>query len=374
MKHIPFYRFAKLLFDEPTAVKGIAEVLRAILRARSARWTEITAKMEGSEAAAYKRLQRLMEQVDPREALLRLFVEQSAFVLGDPTEIERLQARKTPYVGYLRRKRRGFWALILATPFRGRAIPFHLVTYSSRTINQEVTSRNRYHFKAFARAKEIIGERPLVLDREFSYLELFKALVAEGIHFVIRLNLGSHPPRFTDAEGEEIDLHILPGQDVVWRGVFYQGQVEVNLIGIWKQTLREPLWVITDLEPEEGLKIYRQRMKIDQSFRDLKSLLGVGRVMNRRQDLMEKTLALVILAYVVGLLTGEMLRDLLYGGGLPSNPQDLLSAPARQGKKWSLYSGLFILLKKNVRLPRAQWIQVTNAACTLFKTIVLAPT
>lgn len=374
MKHIPFYRIAKLLFDEPAVVKGMAEVLRAVLQARSARWTEIAAKMRGSEAAAYKRLQRLMERVDPREVLLRLFAEQSPFVLGDPTEIERPEARKTSYVGYLKKKRRGFWALILGVPFRGRAIPFHLVTYSSRTIEQEVTSRNRYHFRAFAQVKEIIGERPLVLDREFSYLELFKALVAEGIHFVIRLNLGSHPPRFTNAEGEKVNLHILPGQKVIWRGVFYQGQVEVNLIGVWKQALKEPLWIITDLEPEEGLKIYRQRMKIEQSFRDLKSLLGVRRVMNQRQDLMEKTLALVTLAYVIGLLTGEMLRDLLYGGGLPSNHHDLLSIPARPGKKWYLYSGLFILLKKNVRLPRSQWLQVANAAYSLLRALVLAPT
>ena len=374
MKHIPFDRIAKLLFDEPAVSKGMAEVLRAVLQARSARWTEIAAKMKGSEAAAYKRLQRLMSKADPREALLRLFVEQSDFVLGDPTEIERQQARKTRYVGYLKGKRRGFWVLALATPFRGRAIPFHLITYSSATINREATSRNQYHFKAFARVKKIIGERPLVLDREFSYLGLFKGLVMEKIHFVIRLNLGSHPPRFTDAEGREVKPYIMPGQKEIWRGVFYRGEVEVNLIGVWRPGLRQPLWIITDLEPEKGLEIYRQRMKIEQSFRDLKSLLGMGRVMNQRQELMEKTLALVTLAYVVALLTGEMLRDLLYGGGLPANPLDALRPPAQQGKKWHLYSGLFILLKKKVHLPQAKWRQVSAAAYTLLRAIVLTPT
>lgn len=183
MRRIPFERIAQLLFDEPTVIKGMAEVLQAVLQARSARWTEIAAKMKGSEAAAYKRLQRLMKRADPREALLRLFVEQSDFVLGDPTEIERQQAKKTKYVGELKGKRRGFWVLVLATPFRGRAIPFHFVTYSSATINREATSRNQYHFKAFARVKALIGERPLVLDREFSYLELFKSLVVERIYF-----------------------------------------------------------------------------------------------------------------------------------------------------------------------------------------------
>ena len=374
MRRIPFERIAQLLFDEPTVIKGMAEVLQAVLQARSARWTEIAAKMKGSEAAAYKRLQRLMKRADPRDALLRLFVEQSDFVLGDPTEIERQQAKKTKYVGELKGKRRGFWVLVLATPFRGRAIPFHFVTYSSATINREATSRNQYHFKAFARVKALIGERPLVLDREFSYLELFKSLVVEGIHFVIRLNLGSHPPRFTDGEGKEVKLSITPGDKVIRKGWLYRGKVPVNLIGVWKRGLRQPLWIITDLEPEKGLEVYQQRMKIEEAFRDLKSLLGIGRVMNQRQVLMEKTLALVMLAYVVGLLTGEMLRDLLYGDGLPSNPLDTLHSPARGGKQWQLYSGLFILLKKKVKLSQTKWRQLSAATYTLFQAIVLPPT
>ena len=374
MEHIPFERFVELLFDSPQLARAGAEIMEAVLKSRSARWTEIATAMSGSESAAYKRLQRFMEKADPREVLQRLFVEESSFVIGDPTEIERLQARKTEYVGYLKGKRRGFWVLLLAVPFRGRAIPFYFVTYSSRTIEEEVTSRNRYHFKAFAEIKKLIGERPLVLDREFSYLALFQALVAEGIHFVIRLNLGSRPPRFTTEEGEKVTLEILPGEKVIRRGVLYKGEVKVNVIGMWKKGLKEPLWIITDLEPEEALHIYRQRMKIEQSIRDLKSLLGIVRGMNQKQEHMEKTLALVILTYTIGTLTGEMLRDLLYGDGLPENPMDAFhTSTEEKGKKWSLYSGLFILLKKKVQITRAKWQRVINAAYALFYAIVLAP-
>jgi len=373
MKYIRFQQFAKLLFDTPQLMRLGAEVLQAVLEARSARWTEIARAMSGSEAAAYKRLQRFMEKVDLLEVLHRLFVEMSSFVLADPTEIERLQARKTDYVGFLKGNRRGFWVLFLAVPFRGRAIPFHFILYSSKTIQQEITSRNRYHFKAFAQVKKLIGERPLVLDREFSYLGLLQALVAEGIHFVIRLNLGSKAPRFTTEDGREVALEIMPGQKVIRRGVLYRGKVKVNLIGVWRQGLGEPLWIITDLEPEEGLGIYGKRTKIEQSFRDLKSLLGLERGMNKKQEAMEKTLALVVLAYVIGMLTGEMLRDLVYGGGLPENPVDIFHPSAWKGKKWSLYSGLFILLKKKVQISRTRWRQVTEAAYLAFRAIVLAP-
>jgi hypothetical protein len=159
--------------------------------------TDIAAHMPGSGTASYKRLQRFVRQVDPRQALWRLFQEQAEFVLGDPTEIERPQAWRTSYVGTLQDgKTKGFWALLLATPYRGRAIPCGLITYSSKTIAMQPDSRNLNHFRAFAELKDLLGERPLVLDREFSYLELLLNLAAEQVNFVIRLNLGSRPPKF----------------------------------------------------------------------------------------------------------------------------------------------------------------------------------
>ena len=50
----------------------------------------------------YKRIQRFLHRVDPRQALWRLFREEAEFVIGDPTEVERPQARKTEYVGTLK--------------------------------------------------------------------------------------------------------------------------------------------------------------------------------------------------------------------------------------------------------------------------------
>jgi hypothetical protein len=72
---------------------------------------------------------------------------------------------------------------------------------TSRTISEEEISLNLYHFRAFSSVKELLGERPLFLDREFSYEELLEALEVEEVHFVIRLKMGSHPPKFYDEEG-----------------------------------------------------------------------------------------------------------------------------------------------------------------------------
>jgi hypothetical protein len=70
--------------------------------------------------------------------------------------------------------------------------PCYFVSYSSKAINQDATSRNRHHFAALALVKEFLEDHPLVLDREFCYLELFENLVAEGVNFVIRRKVGAN--------------------------------------------------------------------------------------------------------------------------------------------------------------------------------------
>jgi hypothetical protein len=248
-------------------------------------------------------------------------------------------------------KTKDFWLLTLATPFRGRALPFHFVTYSSKTIADEESSRNLKHLSALTAVKDMLGEKPLVFDREFSYLELLEQLCAEHVHFVIRLKLGSHPPHLTNAKHQSVALTIAPGETEIYRQLHYKDRVPINVIGVWKRGLSEPLWVRTDLKAESGLQIYFQRMKIDESFRDLKNLLHLDTVMNKKPELLEKMIALVMLAFSIGLLTGEGVRDAVFGelrkdprSGLPT--ERIPDQPQlRQGKKWKLYSGLFIVCK-----------------------------
>jgi hypothetical protein len=313
-KFIKMGRFMQALFDDQTTANKAAEIGQAMLAARSLRMTDIAAKMKGNSEANYKRIQRFVKPVDPRQALWRLFQEDAEFVIGDPTEIERPHAWKTEYVGKLKDgKTRGFWALILATPYRGRAIPCGMVTYSSKTIAQGLDSRNLNHFRAFEGLKDMLGGRPLVLDREFSYLELMLNLFEEQLNWVIRLNLRANPPKFYDDDGKEVVLTIAPGETVLLHQVWYMGKVCMNVVGTWKKGLTEPLWVMTNLEAKRGLQIYFARMKIEETYRDLKSLLGLTKLMNKQQVYMEKMVSLLLLTFTIGLLVGEELRDLLYG-------------------------------------------------------------
>jgi hypothetical protein len=374
LKFIKLSRLLGYLFDDERGVRKAETIVRALLEARSARLSAIAEKMPGLPDANYKAIQRFLAQVDLKAILQRLFQEEAEFVIGDPTEIQRPQAKKTAYVGQLADGQTlGYWLLVLATPFRGRAIPFHFITYSSKTIGDQATSRNQEHMRAFAEIKALLGERPLVLDREFSYLELLQALGLEKIHFVIRLKVGLPQVTLTDHAGKPLKLILQQGQTVVYRQVSYKGQVPVNLIGVWRPGLQNPLWVMTDLEPERGLAIYLKRMKIEESFRDCKDLLGVGRVMNKHQAQMEQMVALTLLAYVVALFFGEALRDISYG---QLAPQDLTyeslfdPKPHPVRAKWKHYSGLFVLLKQQLRVAPEQLRRLHRPVTQAFAALV----
>ena len=347
-------QFVQYLFDEKGTVQKAKPIIEGILKARSPRLSDIAREMAGKEDRNYKCIQRFLEKTTPQQILLRLFQESASFVIADPTEMPRLQAKKTDYVGTLSDgQTSGYGLLFLSTAFHGRSIPCGFVSYSSKTINQEATSRNHHPFEAFGKVKELIGDRPLVLEREFSYLELMENLILEGLNFVIRLKVG---PKFTDQEGKLIALTVAKGETRVINKVFYMGKVFVNLIGIWKEGFSQPMWVMTNLKAEDGLDLYLQRMKIDESFRDLNNLLGMQKLMSKRRDHMEKMVALLLIAYTIGLWVGETLRETIF-------PKD--------SRKQKLYSGLFIFLKLKLDLSPPDFLRYVSLAFSSFHSCLL---
>jgi hypothetical protein len=252
------------------------------LLARKSDWSQVFS--ESSEGANYRTIERALPKLDTKKALMRLYDPESPFVLVDPTEIERKQAKKTGYVGRLSDgKTLGFWMIVFAQPYRGRAIPFHFGVYSEATLNEEITSRNLEWRDLVWEIKELVGETPLVFDREFSAQRWLEALEEAGLEWVMRLNTNSGV-KITDDEfeGEEIPLVIEKGQKRQLEGVYYRGRVKVNVSGIWPKDQREPLWVMGSLKPDRLVEVYEERMKIEQTFKDSKSLLDMEKVMRTR--------------------------------------------------------------------------------------------
>ncbi len=357
-------QYTSFLFDHPGQAQKAALVIAALWQAKSARLSELARVLPGSDEAAYKGLQRFLKQAQPQAVLWRLFDPEAEFVIGDLTEIARPQAKKSAYVGTLKDgKTRGFDVLTLCTPKRGRAIPFAFVSYSSATLGAEVTSRNQEHQRAAEQVCELIGQRPLLLDREFSYAEWLLYLLEVGIGFVLRRKVGGPPVRLLDRFGCEVRLEIGPGEKRIYRDVLYAGKIPVHVCGWWKRGLREPVWLVTNIEPEQALRLYPKRMKIEQSFRDEKSRLGVHRLMSQSREQMERLVALVLIAYAIGVWIGEALRDRLFG------PPDEAGTEA-QRRKWHRYSGLFLWQWRGLRMHAGEIRDLLRQVLPSFRELV----
>jgi len=373
-KFMQIEKFAKVIFDSEKTARKASKIMEGLLQSQSPRISDIADQMAGNEAANYKMVQRFLKKEYLQEVLQRLFNEEAEFVIGDPTEIERPGAKKTDYVGTLSDgQTKGFWMLTLATPLRGRALPCHFVTYSSATINNEATSRNLEHQRAIQEIKALIGDRTLIFDREFSYLGFLLKIHAERIGYVIRLNQGSKPPKFyyDSRQKRELKLRLAPGEGPkIYRQVYYQGILLVNLVGVWEEGFKSPLWIITNLAPEEGLRIYKLRTKIEVCFRDLKNLLHMDKVMNKSRTYLEKVLALILLTYAIALLIGEAIRDVRLANIKPEEV-DLLQPPEiKKSSKWHSFSGLFLLLKRRRRLCPKTLRQIIQTVYSIFLNMV----
>jgi hypothetical protein len=182
---------------------------------------------------------------------------------------------------------------------------------------------------------------------------------------VIRLNLRSQPAKLYTPDGREVVLAIGLGQNEVHHQLRYKGKVPVNVIGIWRTGMPEPLRVMSNLAPEEALRINEARTKIDESFKDLKNLLGLDKLINQSQEHMEQMAALTMIIYAIGLIIGETLRDALYPP--PQATAEPPGAPSSTRRcTWEIYSGLFILLKQKLTLSAEHVPELVDQALRPF--------
>lgn len=227
-------RFALQLFDGQEEAIKAAGIMAGMWAARSVRISEIARRMPGNEEGNARGIFRFLRWGEPGIALNRLYHDKAPFIVIDVTEVTRPQAKSTEYVGRLKDgKTLGFDLLILATPYRGRAIPFHCISYSSRTIGQECSSRNLEHRRALREVLPMLKGTPLVGDRVFCYESYFEDLGVEGLEYVIHLNTENNV-LLTYQPGEggaKVSLQLTPGQTRYYPGVWYRGKVKMNLAG-----------------------------------------------------------------------------------------------------------------------------------------------
>ena len=216
---------------------------------------------------------------------------------------------------------RGFMCLVAGRVAHGRAIPFLVTTYQkgAPSLSQNEHEETFFHIlKNTLRGKKFV----VVCDRGFGYRRLIMLLCRLGIRFVIRVK-GATRVRHNGVEAAVKELFSGVGSGIC---IAEYGGEEIRVVYGRKRGAKEAWYLLTNcsVSAEEALRIYYKRMRIEETFRDLKwagGVMGMGRLKMRKERNLQMLLSVVMLVYWLLMLLGERIRrlrsvrDWVSGGG-----------------------------------------------------------
>lgn len=216
-----------------------------------------------------RQVSRLYEvkELYARFVLEKYCPQDTALVVIDPT--------------YLRELTDGLIVAGLLVPGMGRCIPLywkHFNWKETETKQDGLYSRNLFQGSFVRKLKELVYPRTLIIiaDREFGRTGFFEVLKKAGIYWVIRLPKNNYPPRLGDCIEFSDEAHDEP----------------------WLLGFRLPLGY-------NPVELYFLRMRIEETFRDTKSLLAMRVILNRVSHSLVKE-GLVLLLFASWLLLAEL--------------------------------------------------------------------
>ncbi len=200
----------------------------------------------------------------------------------------------------------GWKALVVAIPFRHRAIPVFWFIYNDQQIRDGIYKSHNEIIQYFCEFvyQEALGvvskhqQRPvLVFDRGFARARhVIKFLKVRDIVFVMRvprhvgITLAGSPKKLDDLE------------DGWYPHILYQTheQIPLQLYSIRDEAFKDPMYLISDhLSGHQIHHCYKRRMQIEHGFRDIKSRFGFGKLILKKptQERLEVLWLAACLAY-----------------------------------------------------------------------------
>jgi Transposase DDE domain len=206
--------------------------------------------------------------------------------------------------------------------------------YNMQEQDGDETSRTLATLKDF---REALGFWPkLVFDRGFGNKDIVELLHGQGATFYIRMKAG----RYVELGGDRQQLKTLPKKDSL-----------VTLYGLTLRVVRspkngkddEPWYILTnDLKRSRSkvVRIYYYRFEIEETFRDVKSILGLGKT----RFMQPNSLAVLLWFVSLGVL-------LLHQGGLTALGAHLWRQlkPRGHKKRISWFRLLYELREREIR-------------------------
>ena len=197
-------------------------------------------------------------------------------------------------------------ALVAAIPFRKRAIPIVFKIYTNQQIRDLVyRSKNDVVWNFMDQVMETVQgvipcrESVFIFDRGFADVKFMKYLNHMGGNFIMRV------PKSSGIQVENYAGRLKAfGQTGYFRNVLYhmKERVKVNLFcAVDDSDKYDPMFIVSNIDDGIGL-LYSLRMRIEEAFRDMKTLFGFKHLVlkDTEQSRVERILMLVIIG--MGLL------------------------------------------------------------------------
>lgn len=287
-------------------LRNLLFVLIAISVARTFRINEIASRLPISvarEKSKQKRFLRFLETPLPIDALKAAwFVSVVRGCCKAANDHLYLLVDETQLIA-------GWKALVVAIPFRHRAIPVFWFIYNDQQIRDGIYKSHNEIIQYFSEFvyQEALGvvakqhQRPvLVFDRGFARARyVIKFLKSRDILFVMRVP--RHVGITLDASLKKLD----DLEDGWYPHILYQAQEQIplQLYIIRDDAFKDPMYLISNrLSGHQIHHCYKRRMQIEHGFRDIKSCFGFGKLVLKKPTQARLERLWLVACFAYGLL------------------------------------------------------------------------
>lgn len=216
--------------------------------------------------------------------------------------------------------KKGFFLFSAALPVKGRAISFFTACYRYSQIGWGCyesinTLLGLQIFKVSLLLNHYKSQAVFILDRGFGYEYFLKKIIELKNHFVVRLRdpnthvllvrSGAYLPI------KELINKVKVNTPILFK-IKYKSVVPTNLL-VCKKVINGKIhtWaLLTDLDnTDEIIDLYKQRMKIEEAFKDWKSTgFNIEKIQIHQWDVLPKLIWCVVIAHLILYLLGETLE------------------------------------------------------------------
>lgn len=314
--------------SDPRLQRGFCEIIHSLIRTKSCILSE-WARASVGFAAFIKKVSRFfrnkncswkLEKDILSWILPRFETKKYIPILIDPSFVPNtFMGTPTKTKSDQKKPEKGFFLFSAALPVRGRAVSFFQGFYRYTQIDWGCykslnTLCGLYLVAVAGLLKKILSKTVFIMDRGFGY-EYFLAKVQDlKTHYVIRVrDTNTHITLVRSGKKYSIDdlaKRVSLEQPMIFT-VKYKTKIKTNLVickAIFHNQIR--VWALmTDLDnPKEVVDLYKQRMKIEEAFKDWKSTgFNIEKLQIHQWDVLPKLIWCVVIAHMILYLVGEVL-------------------------------------------------------------------